>query len=311
MTAGFVLHRVLQMVSTLAFILVSTFVLVRLLPGDPLAAAAGDKATDAQILQARAEYGLDQSLAVQFFTYLRHTVTGDLGHSIAVRVPVSALLIERLPPTLLLSAMAIVIGLALAIPLAVVAALMRDRTADMAIRGAFQFGLSMPVFYMGLIILTVFAAQLRWFPVGGYGESWQGHLYHLFLPALTLGISLAAMVMRNLRGAIVDVLDAEYVTFAHAKGLAPSVVVMHHVLRNALISTVALLGPIIGSLLGGAVITESVFAVPGVGRLMIDSIYGRDYPVIQGLTLAIAVAVSLVFLLTDLLQAALDPRLSR
>ena len=311
MTASFALRRILQMVSTLAFILILTFLLVRLLPGDPLAAMVGDKATDAQILQARAEHGLDQPLGVQFLSYIYRTATGDLGDSIAARAPVSALLAERLPPTLLLTVLAVAIGLVLTVPLAVIAALKRDRAADIAIRSVFQVGLSMPAFYLGLVILTAFAAQLRWFPVGGYGDGWGEHLYRLFLPALTLGISLAAMVMRNLRGAIIDVLDAEYVTFARAKGLSPAVIVVRHVLRNALISSVALLGPIIGSLLGGAVITESVFAIPGVGRLMIDSIYGRDYPVIQGLTLIIAMVVSLVFLLTDLIQAALDPRLSR
>ena len=197
--AGYVLRRLLQMMPTFAFILVVTFVLVRLLPGDPL--------------------------SVQFWWIVRT------------------------------------------------------------------------------------AAQLRGFPVGGYGDGWGDRSYHLFLPALTLGVSLAAVLMRNLRSAIIDVLGAEYVDFARAKGLAPRVVLAHHVLRNALISTLALLGPMVGTLLGGAVITEAVFAIPGVGRLMIDSIYGRDYPVIQGLSLALAVVVSLVFLLTDLVQAALDPRL--
>ena len=195
-------------------------------------------------------------------------------------------------------------------PLAFLAALRRDRPVDLAIRGIFQVGLSMPVFYVGLLLLTVFAAGLHWFPVGGYGDSWADRVYHLFLPALALGVSFAAVVMRSLRSAVVDVLGAEYVDFARAKGLAPRIVLTRHVLRNALISTVALLGPTVGILMGGAVITESVFAVPGVGRLMIDSVYGRDYPVVQGLTLALAVTVSVVFLLTDLLQAALDPRIA-
>ena len=161
------------------------------------------------------------------------------------------------------------------------------------------------------MLLTVFAPHLRWFPVGGYGDGWGDRAYHLFLPALTLGVSLAAVLMRSLRAAIVDVLGAEYVDFARAKGLATRVILLRHVLRNALISTLALLGPTVGSLLGGAVITESVFAIPGVGRLMIESIYGRDYPVIQGLTLALAVTVSLTFLVTDLIQASLDPRVAR
>ena len=305
---GYVLRRILQMVPTLVFILVVTFVLVRLLPGDPLSAIAGDRVTDAQVAQARAAYGLDAPLLTQFLLYVRRIVTGDLGRSIVVQVPVWSLVGQRLPATLLLSGMAVAIGIGLAVPLAFVSALRRGRAADLAIRAGAQVGLSMPVFYIGLVLLTVFSAHLRWFPVGGYGDGWGDRVYHLFLPALTLGVSLAAVLMRSLRAAIVDVLGAEYVDFARAKGLATRVILLRHVLRNALISTLALLGPTVGTLLGGAVITESVFAIPGVGRLMIDSIYGRDYPVIQGLTLALAVTVSLVFLVTDLIQASLDPR---
>ncbi|MDX7950518.1 ABC transporter permease [Lichenihabitans sp. Uapishka_5] len=306
--AGYVLRRLLQMVPTLTFILVVTFVLVRLLPGDPLSAIAGDRVTDAQVAQARAAYGLDQPVLVQFGLYVKRVITGDLGRSLIAQVPVWTLVGQRLPPTLLLTGMATGIAVALAVPLAFISALRRGRASDLVIRGAFQIGLSMPVFYIGLVLLTVFSAQLRWFPVGGYGDGWGDRVYHLFLPALTLGVSLAAVLMRNLRSAIIDVLGAEYVDFARAKGLAPRIVLTRHVLRNALISTVALLGPTVGTLLGGAVITEAVFAIPGVGRLMIDSIYGRDYPVIQGLSLTLALVVSLVFLLTDLLQAALDPR---
>lgn len=305
---GYVLRRILQMVPTLVFILVVTFVLVRLLPGDPLSAIAGDRVTDAQVAQARAAYGLDAPVLTQFMLYVRRVLTGDLGRSIVVQAPVWSLVGQRLPPTLLLSGMAVAIGIGLAVPLAFVSALRRGRAADLAIRAGAQVGLSMPVFYIGLVLLTVFSAHLRWFPVGGYGDGWGDRVYHLFLPALTLGASLAAVLMRSLRAAIVDVLGAEYVDFARAKGLATRVILMRHVLRNALISTLALLGPTVGTLLGGAVITESVFAIPGVGRLMIDSIYGRDYPVIQGLTLALAVTVSLVFLVTDLIQASLDPR---
>lgn len=311
LSPGFIVRRILQTIPTLLFILVVTFVLVRLLPGDPLSAIAGDRVTDAQVARARAAYGLDQPILVQFFYYARNVLTGDFGRSLVVQVPVWQLIWERLPPTMLLTGLATLIAILLAVPLAFVSALRRDRPADIAIRGAFQVGLSMPIFYVGLVLLTVFSAQLQWFPVGGYGDTFGDRLYHLFLPALTLGLSLAAVLMRSLRAAIIDVLGAEYVDFARAKGLMPRIVLMRHVLRNALISTVALLGPTVGTLLGGAVITESVFAIPGVGRLMIDSIYGRDYPVIQGLTIALAVVVSLIFLATDLLQAALDPRVAR
>ena len=299
------------MVPTVVFILVVTFVLVRLLPGDPASAMLGDRAIDADVQRINASLGLDRPIPVQFLYFTKAVFTGDLGNSIGLKMPVTVLIAQRLPVTLMLTIMAAVIALVVAVPLSFVAALRQDQPADTAIRGVFQVGLSMPVFYVGLVLLTVFAAKLRWFPVGGYGDSFFDNLYHLFLPAMTLALSLAAVLMRNLRAAIIGVIDAEYVDFARAKGLRSRVILMRHVLRNALISTVTLFGLSIGTLLGGAVITETVFAIPGAGRLMIESIYGRDYPVIQGLTIALALLVSVTFLLTDILQAWLDPRIVR
>ena len=308
---GFILRRILQTIPTIAFILVVTFVLVRLLPGDPASAMLGDRAIDADVERINAKLGLDKSIPVQFLYFTRTVFTGDLGNSIGLKLPVLELIVKRLPVTLMLTAMAGIIALLLAVPLSFVAALNRNRTPDTIIRGSFQIGLSMPVFYVGLVLLTLFAAKLRWFPVGGYGESFLDNLYHLFLPAMTLALSLAAVLMRNLRASIIGVVGADYVDFARAKGLRPRVILVRHVLRNALISTVTLFGLSIGTLLGGAVITETVFAIPGAGRLMIESIYGRDYPVIQGLTIALAMLVSLTFLITDIVQAWLDPRVAR
>jgi peptide/nickel transport system permease protein len=299
------------MIPTVIFILVVTFVLIRLLPGDPASAMLGDRARDADVARINASLGLDQPVIIQFFYFVRRVFTGDLGNSISLKIPVTTLILQRLPVTLMLIGMAAVIALVLSVPLAFVAALKREQAPDTAIRGVFQVGLSMPVFYIGILLLTLFAANLKWFPVGGYGDTFGSKLYHLFLPALTLAVSLAAILMRNLRAAIIGVINAEYVDFARAKGLRPRIVLFRHVLRNALISTITLFGLQIGSLLGGGVITETVFAVPGAGRLMIDSIYGRDYPVLQGLTIALAVLVSLTFLLTDIIQAWLDPRISR
>ncbi|MBU2358376.1 MAG: ABC transporter permease [Alphaproteobacteria bacterium] len=310
MTA-FLGRRLLQLVPTLIFILIVVFVLVRLLPGDPASAVLGDRALDADVERINRELGLDRSLPVQFLAFVKQVFTGNLGNSIAMKIPVTQLIWDRLPITMLLTFMAAVIAIVFAVPLAFVAALKRDRLPDSAIRGAFQVGLSMPVFYVGLILLTVFGAKLRWFPVGGYGDGFLDHIYHLFLPAVTLALSLSAILMRNLRSAIIGVVDAEYVTFARAKGLRSNLILFRHILRNALISTLALFGLSIGTLLGGAVITETVFAVPGAGRLMVDSIYGRDYPVVQGLTIALAVLVSVTFLLTDILQAWLDPRVTK
>jgi peptide/nickel transport system permease protein len=299
------------MIPTIIVILIVTFVLIRLLPGDPASAMLGDRARDSDVVRINASLGLDKPVVVQFFYFVRRVFSGDLGDSITLKTPVTALIAQRLPVTLMLIGMAAVIALLLAVPLAFVAALRREKAADTIIRGTSQVGLSMPVFYIGILLLTLFAANLKWFPVGGYGDTFGSKLYHLFLPALTLALSFAAVLMRNLRTAIINVINAEYVDFARAKGLRSRVILIRHVLRNALISTITLFGLQIGSLLGGGVITETVFAVPGAGRLMIDSIYGRDYPVLQGLTIALAVLVCLTFLVTDIVQAWLDPRIAR
>jgi peptide/nickel transport system permease protein len=287
------------------------FFLVRLLPGDPTSAILGIHATDEDVTRINASLGLDKPFPVQFGYFLRNFFRGDLGDSIVLKVPVARLIAERMPVTLFLTGFAAILAVLFAVPLAVIAALRRDSTVDTTIRTGFQIGLSMPVFYIGIVLLTFFAAKLHWFPVGGYGTTFGEDIYHLFLPAVTLALSLSAVLMRNLRNSIIEVLTADYVDFARAKGLRNRLVLFRHVLRNALIPTVALFGLNIGTLLGGAVITETVFAIPGVGRLLIDSIYGRDYPVIQGLTLALALLVSLIFLVTDMAQAALDPRIGR
>jgi peptide/nickel transport system permease protein len=299
------------MIPTVIFILIVTFVLVRLLPGDPASAMLGDRAIDADVERINRQLGLDQPVPVQFLYYVERILTGDLGNSIGLKVSVMSLILQRLPVTLMLTVMSALIALVLAVPLAFVAALKRERLPDSIIRGTFQVGLSMPVFYVGIVLLTVFSAQLKIFPVGGYGDAFGDRIYHLFLPALTLALSFAAVLMRNLRSSIIGVMNAEYVDFATAKGLRSRVILIRHILRNALISTVTLFGLQTGTLFGGAVITETVFAVPGAGRLLIESIYGRDYPVLQGLTIALAILVSLTFLVTDIVQAWLDPRIAR
>ncbi len=308
---SFIIRRVLQMIPTVIFILIVTFALVRLLPGDPASAMLGDRAIDADVERINRQLGLDQPVPIQFFYYVERILSGDLGNSIGLKVSVMSLILQRLPVTLMLTVMSALIALVLAVPLAFVAALKRERLPDSIIRGTFQVGLSMPVFYVGIVLLTVFSAQLKIFPVGGYGDTFGDRIYHLFLPALTLALSFAAVLMRNLRSSIIGVMNAEYVDFAKAKGLRSRVILMRHILRNALISTVTLFGLQTGTLFGGAVITETVFAVPGAGRLLIESIYGRDYPVLQGLTIALAILVSLTFLVTDIVQAWLDPRIAR
>jgi peptide/nickel transport system permease protein len=309
--SGWLLARLLQIVPTFLLIGLAVFVLARLLPGNAVQAMLGDRGSDAAVARMTHQLGLDRSIGVQLLAFLGSAMHGNFGDSLAFHIPVSRLIVERLPVTLTLTGMSVLFAMILALPLAFIAALSANRWPDLAIRSVFQVGLSSPIFYVGLVLLTIFAAWLRIFPVGGYGDTLADRFYHLFLPALTLALSLSAILMRNLRASILDVLHAEYVDFARAKGLRARVVLARHVLRNALIATVTLVGLQIGSLLGGAVITETVFAVPGVGRLMVDSIFSRDYPVIQALTLALAVLVCLAFLITDIVQMWLDPRIGR
>jgi peptide/nickel transport system permease protein len=309
--ATYVATRLLQMIPTLLLIGVAVFIIARLLPGDSVSAMLGDRATDEAIQRLTRQLGLDQSIFAQFIAFLQAIGRGEFGTSLAFRVPVTSLIAERLPVTLMLTGLATLIAIILSVPLAFCAALQANRWPDLLIRSVFQVGRSSPIFFVGLVLLTVFAAWLHIFPVGGYGESFLDNLHHLFLPALTLALSFAAVIMRSLRASILQVLRAEFVDFAKAKGLSGRIILFRHVMRNALIATVTLIGLHIGQLLGGAVITESVFAVPGVGRLMVDSIFARDYPVIQSLTLVLALLVSIAFLVTDIIQMWLDPRVGR
>jgi peptide/nickel transport system permease protein len=301
-------RRAGQIGVTVLLVALLTFTLLHMLPGDPAAVLLGERATEATIAQLHHQMGLDEPMPVQFWRYLVSLATLNLGDSLTMRIPVATLLIQRLPVTLGLTCYALLLALLIAVPLAFAAALREGGIADTVIQVASQIGLSMPVFYLGLILLITLAAGLGWFPVGGIGDSFLADIRALFLPALTLALSLSALLMRNLRAALVEVLAAEFVSFARAKGLPRRLLLLRHVLRNALVSTLTLLGIRISGLVGGAVITETVFAIPGVGRLMIDSIFARDYAVVQGTILVIAVLVSLVFLATDALQAMLDPR---
>ncbi len=303
-------RRVLQIAATVVLVALLIFALMHLLPGDPVLILLGEKASDASIDRMRHTLGLDRGILVQILEFLKRTAMLQFGDSISMRTPVVALTLDRLPVTLMLTGMAVVLALLIAVPLAFISAVRQGGIFDAAIRVVSQVSLSMPVFYIGLILLITLAAGLRWFPVGGIGGSFVQDLYYLFLPALTLALSLSAILLRNLREALIEVLNADYVSFATAKGLMRRTVLGRHVLRNAWISTITLLGLHIGSLVGGAVITETVFAVPGVGRLMIDSIFARDYAVVQALTMVLAVMVSIVFLAVDALQPVLDPRVT-
>jgi peptide/nickel transport system permease protein len=301
-------RRLVQVAATVVMVALLVFGLMRLLPGDPAVTLLGERATDAAIQNLHHELGLDRSVSVQFWEFLRHAVTLDLGDSITLRVPVAQLIRDGLPITLTLTGMAVAMALLIAVPLAFVSALRPGGWPDLLIQAVSQVSLSMPVFYIGLVLLITLAAGLHWFPVGGIGSGFWENLWYLFLPALTLALSLSAVLLRSLRQSLIEALQADYVGFATAKGLRRRVVLGRHVLRNAGVSTVTLLGLQIGTLVGGAVITETVFAIPGLGRLTVDGIFARDYAVVQGLTMVLAVLVSIVFLLVDAVQVLLDPR---
>jgi peptide/nickel transport system permease protein len=304
-----ILSRLLLLIPTFFLVMIIIFVLVRLLPGDPAIAMVGDRASDAELDAIRERLGLNEPWITQFWVYLRTTLSGDLGQSIMLKTSVIEAIGNRLPVTVFLTVYAVILSILLAVPLAFAAALNRGRWPDTLIRSGFQVGLSMPVFYIGLLLLTFLAAGLRWFPVGGYGETFLDKMHHLFLPGMTIALYTSAILMRNLRSSVIEVLEAEYVQFARAKGLPTRVILGRHVMRNAMVSTITLLGLSIGNLMSGTLVTETVFAVPGVGRLMLDAIFARDYPLIQGLTLTFAVIVSLVFLLTDISKGLMDPRM--
>lgn len=308
---SFVGWRLLQMVPIILLVAVVIFGLMRLLPGDPALALLGNHATPENLAALRRQMGLDHSVLYQFWVYVSGLATGQFGYSVTMSVPVSELIIDRTPITLLLTAMSAIIAVVIAVPAAFAAALKPNSWIDGIIQVIAQIGLSTPVFYIGLLLLISVAAGLGWFPVGGIGSNFVQDIYYLFLPALTMGVSLAAILMRNLRVSLADVLNAEYISFARAKGLRRKVVLGRHVLRNALVSTLTLFGLQTATLVGNAVITETVFGIPGIGRLMIDSIFSRDYAVVQAMTIIIAIVVSIIFLMVDTAQVVLDPRSAR
>jgi peptide/nickel transport system permease protein len=307
---AYILGRLLQTVPVLAVLAVLVFMMIRLIPGDPAVTFLGVQATADKVAALREHMGLDQPLWVQFWLYVSGLAHGDLGTSFIVRVPVLQLVEERLPLTLFLVAYAMTLAVLLTFPLALLAALHRDSFLDQVVRGFTVAMMSTPGFWVGIILLILLGVKLSIFPVGGAGKAWSDRFYYLFLPALTLALGVSAVLIRNLRDAILSTLNAEHVVFARAKGLNSRLVLLKHVLRNALISTVTLFGLYIGFLVGGSVIVESVFALPGMGSMMVTAILGRDYQIVQGFTLVYAVLVSIVYLLTDVTYSFVDPRIT-
>ena len=305
----FVLHRPLQLLPVVFGISIVTFVLIHAIPGDPVRTIIGAKATPEVIERVRAEYGLDQPVLVQYGHFLKNLVRGEMGRSIVFKMPVLGLVVERIQTTFSLLAYGVVLTLTLTLPLAVVAALQRGRWPDHLIRIFSTAGLGFPAFWLGIMLMIVFSIRLGLFPVSGYGEGLLEHLHHLFLPALAIALALSAILTRNLRASLLAELDADYVAAARAKGLPARWIFTRHVLRNSLIPTINLLGVNLGWLIGGTVVIETVFSVPGLGSLMVSSIFARDYMVVQAITMAFACATVLVNFMVDVVTVALDPRI--
>jgi peptide/nickel transport system permease protein len=284
------------------------FLMIHLVPGDPARTMLGIRATDKNVAVLHHRWGLDQPLPAQYLLFMGRLLHGDLGDSLFYRVPTTVLIQGRLSATLLLLLYAVILSVLIAVPLATLAATNKDRLVDHVVRAIPLVGLGMPSFWLGIMLILFVGLDLRLFPVGGYGEDLAGHLYSMVLPGLTVAIAISPLLIRSLRTSMLAVLESEYVATARSKGLSERRVLIRHVLRNAAIPAVTVLGVNIAFLVGGTLVVENVFALPGIGNLMIQSIFNRDFPVVQGVTLVFAVLVVLVNLSTDIAYAILDPR---
>jgi peptide/nickel transport system permease protein len=312
MMLRYVIKRILYFIPTLLVVAFMVFFLIHLVPGDPAVAILGSDANPESVMKLRKEMGLDQPLPVEFAVWLGNVVRGDFGHSFRTRLPVMESIKERLPVTLTLTTLSLLFSLVFSLPLGIMAAVHQNTKKDYMIMLGSILGISVPGFWLGLVALLVFSVHLHWFPTIGFvsiwEEFWEG-LRYMVLPSITLGLYMAAVVTRMMRSSMLEVLRLEYVTHARAKGLKEWKVIAKHALKNAFGPTLTIIGIQYGRLLGGAVVTETVFSLPGLGRYVVVSIYGRDYPVVQGCILFIALVYVVINLIVDLLYTYFDPRI--
>lgn len=309
---GHVLRRLLTLIPLLLGVSVLIFALVHLAPGDPITAQFGvsTEGMDEEVLdRLRADLGLNDPLPVQYFRYVAGLLRGDLGTSIATKAPVSREITARLPATIQLAVAAMIVVLLLAFPLGILSALRRASWLDHLCMGGALLGVSMPSFWLGIMLILLFSLRLGWLPSMGRGKGLGGTLRSIVLPAITLGSGMTGLMTRIVRSSMLEVLSQDYMRTASAKGLSRTTVVVRHGLKNALIPVVTLLGVQFASLLGGVVITETIFAWPGIGRLTVTAIWRRDYPVIMGTVLMFAVIFLLVNLAVDIVYTLIDPRI--
>ncbi len=305
----FVLYRPLQTIPVLIGVSLITFVLVRSIPGDPVRVLLGPRAKPSIIAAVREQYGLDEPIILQYFYFLYNLVQGEMGRSIIYRIPVLDVIAERLSPSLFLLSYALVLSVTLAMVLAITAARNQRRWPDHLVRMFCTAGLGLPAFWLGIILIMVFSVGLGWFPVSGYGEGFLQHLHHLFLPALTIAVALAPVLTRNLRATLIEQMQADFVQTGRSKGMSERALFFRHVLPNSLVPTVNLLGIAFSWLIGGTVVVETVFSIPGMGQLMVASIFSRDYLLVQGVTLFFAVGIICTNFIVDVVNVALDPRI--
>jgi peptide/nickel transport system permease protein len=299
----YIIRRLLSTIPVLFGISLMLFFLLRALPGDPAQVIAGELATQQEVELIRQQLGLDEPVYVQYLKFLSRLVRFDLGISVRTQYPVIQEIAPRLLNTVILAVAATILACLLGIPAGIVAAVKPYTTLDMVVTALALFGMSMPAFWLGLMLIIIFSVKLKLLPVGGSG----GFVY-LILPAITLAASLVAVIARNTRSAMMEVLDQDYITTARSKGVREKMVIVRHGLKNAFIPVITVIGLQFGSMLGGTVLTETVFAWPGLGRLLISSILARDYPVIQGAILIFALLFVLTNIVVDVLYAYLDPK---
>ncbi len=300
----YILRRIGLLVPVVIGVVTVVFLIVHFIPGDPVEIMLGEQAQAVDKEALRRQMGLDKPLHVQYVDFLARLARGDLGRSLHTKRPVLESIVRRLPATLELALAAMVVALVLAIPLGLLSAYKKDTVVDQGSMLFALLGISMPNFWLGPLLIIVFSVKLGWLPVSG-----RGSLAHVVLPAITLGTAMAAILARMIRASMLDVIQSDYITTARAKGVRESRVVLKHAFRNALIPVVTIVGLQIGGLLAGSIITETIFAWPGIGRLAIQAINARDYPLVQGCVLVIALGYVLVNFLTDLLYGFIDPRI--
>jgi len=308
----FIAHRLLSAVPVLATVAVVVFLMLRLTPGDPAAVIAGDTATTQQVAEIRGKLGLDKPILQQFVIWAGRGLRGDLGESFFFKKPVSELITQRIEPTLSLALATIVLAVLIAVPLGVLAAQRAGSLLDRCLMGFSVLGFSVPVFVIGYLLIYVFAVKLNLLPVQGYrriAEDIYDWAIHLVLPSLTLAVIFVALIARMTRASVIEVLTEDYIRTARAKGLTRRVILIRHALRNAAIPIVTVIGLGIALLIGGVVVTESVYNIPGLGRLTVDAVLAHDYPVIQAIILLFSFAYVLINLLIDLTYSFFDPRI--